>query len=85
MTGYIDNPTPPTRVRALRNIEDGKKYPYDGREKAEDWAVAAALGIFDNFSDRRGIKHELDGYDEDVKAELVDTVAEIIRAAKETA
>lgn len=83
MTEYIDNPTESNRQLALRDIAMGAKNPYDAREQTGDWARAAALGIFANFSDRRGIRHELDDIDDDVRAELVDTVAEIIRAAKD--
>jgi hypothetical protein len=83
MTDYIDNPTTPSRESALSDIAMGKKNPYDRRKKSKDWADKAARGIFANFSDRRGLKHELNSYDADVRRELVDTVAEIIRAAKD--
>lgn len=64
----------------------GQEYPYDGGEKAKarkpaDWAVKAARGVLSNLSDRRGIKQELEQVDDDVREELIDTIAEIIRHA----
>lgn len=41
-------------------------------------AEVAAKKIFENLLDRRGIKHELQSLDQDVKDELLNTIAKII-------
>ena len=64
----------------MRELERGEEYPYHG-QKPKDWAERAALGILWDLSDRRGIKHELDEVDQDVRVEIVQKMAEIIRAA----
>ncbi len=77
---------------AKNRLEHGAEFPYDAPDKwwngdgknppqAKDWAHAAARGVLADLSDRRGIKGELEMIDEDVRAELVKSVAEIIRAA----
>lgn len=63
-----------------RELSMGVQYPYHG-EKPKDWAEAAALGILYDLNDRRGIKHELGQVDGDTRAEIVATMASIIRAA----
>jgi hypothetical protein len=63
-----------------RDIAMGVKYPYHGKPP-KDWAEVAALGILRDLSDRRGIKHELGNVDGDIKAEIVEKMAAIIRAA----
>lgn len=52
---------------------------------APSWQVAAARGIINNLQGRRGIKYELqiDRIDEDVRQEIVLTLAAIIEAAPE--
>lgn len=71
-------------------IEHGAEFPYDGGldfwngagddpPLAADWAHAAARGVLADLSDRRGIKHELDQVDHDVRAELAKSLADIIR------
>ena len=66
-------------------IEMGIKYPYNGR-RPEDWAETAALGILADLGGRRGIKHEIEHVDLDVRDEIVLSLAEIIRmASKEQA
>lgn len=47
----------------------------------KDWAHRAARGIVADMGDRRGIKHELGGIDEETRAELVETFADIMRQA----
>lgn len=77
---------------AKHRLEHGAKFPYDATDEwwngdgknpppAKDWAHAAARGVLADLSDRQGIKWELEKIDEDVRAELVGSVAEIIRAA----
>lgn len=63
-----------------RDLARGVEYPFHGK-KPTDWAEAAALGILWDLSDRGGIKHELDGIDDEIKAEIVEKMAAIIRAA----
>jgi hypothetical protein len=46
-----------------------------------DKAHVAALGVLANLCDRRGIKWELRAIDDDIKREIVDTMAAIIREA----
>jgi hypothetical protein len=67
-----------------RDLEMGAKYPYHGKPPV-DWAEAAALGILRDLNDRRGIKHELAEVDDDVRGEIVETMAAIIRAARDAA
>jgi hypothetical protein len=80
---------------ALANIrlEHGNAYPYDAPDAwwnadtmttppaAVDWAHAAARGILADLKDRRTIKWGFDDTDEDVRAEIVSSIAEIIRTA----
>lgn len=65
---------------AKHRLEHGEKYPYHELPPA-DWAERAALGVLADLGDRRGIKHELNEPDLDVKAEIVATLADIIRCA----
>ncbi|MEX3555946.1 MAG: hypothetical protein VB131_04920 [Burkholderia gladioli] len=58
-----------------------KNYPNEAPPDCPDWAHAAARGVLADLTDRRGIKQELVDLDADVRAELVGSVAEIIRAA----
>jgi len=64
-----------------QKIQHGQQYPYDGERPNEDFAHIAARGIFADLTDRRGIKSELNRCDDDVRMEIVDSVAEIIRVA----
>jgi hypothetical protein len=78
---------------AAINLQLGAKYPYDAPDAwwdaegepvpppAVDWAHEAARGVLHDLQDRRGIKHEFVNIDEDVRAEIVASHAEIIRAA----
>lgn len=73
-------------------LEHGSRFPYDaGKEfwegsdsnppNANDWAHAAARGVLADLLDRRGIKHGFNDVDHDVRAELVQSLSEIIRLA----
>ena len=78
---------------AKHSIELGSTYPYDAPDSwwqsdetripppATDYAHKAARGILANLTDRRGIKQEFNNIDEDVRAEIVESIAEIIRVA----
>jgi len=80
-----------------RVLEHGAQYPYDGGEDfwqdptstpppATDWAHAAARGVLADLLDRRGIKWELnhEEIDHETRAEIVQSIAEIIRLAHAT-
>jgi hypothetical protein len=72
-------------------VVHGGKFPYDGGSEfwqrgrvpkpPTDWAHAAARGVLANLCDRRGVKHELRNVDHDVREEIAQTLAGIIRAA----
>lgn len=72
-------------------LDMGDKFPYDGGEEfwdgavapppPTDWAHRAARGVLSNLTDRSGVQDELKSLDHDVRAELVSTIAAIIRAA----
>jgi hypothetical protein len=73
-------------------LEHGNRFPYDAPDKwwksseenppaAADWAHEAARGVLADLQDRRDIKRGFENVDEDVRAELVQDLAEIIRIA----
>lgn len=73
-------------MKPEQTLKFGAEYPYDANDEGEappatDWAHAAARGVLADLCDRRGIKHELKNVDEDVRPELVEAIAAIIRAA----
>lgn len=61
----------------------GEDYDYDSFDPfpAPDWAHAAARGIVADLRDRRGVKDGFDGIIEEVRCELVASLANIIRRA----
>lgn len=79
-------------------LSHGNRYPFDANDHwwkfgkvtgvpatmlTDDWALRAARGIMGNFMDRRVIGETVrNGIDEEVRAEVVETMAGIIRAAK---
>lgn len=63
-----------------RDLARGVEYPYHG-QKPKDWAEAAAVGIMWDLNDRGGIKHELENIDEEIRVEIIEHMAKIIRAA----
>lgn len=79
-----------------KDLDHGATFPFDAPDSwwedgyshlpppaAADWAIAAARGVIANLQDRRSIKHGFDEIDEDVRSELVASLAAIIRRAKE--
>jgi hypothetical protein len=77
---------------AKHRLEHGDEFPYDapdlwwGSDKAappppKDWAHRAARGILADLGDRHTIKQGFREIDEEVRAELVESLADIIRAA----
>lgn len=78
----------------ITKLERGFEYPYDAPDgwwqdsdhesppAPEDWAHIAARGILYDLTDRRGIKQELQQVDEDVRKEITETMAMLIRHAE---
>jgi hypothetical protein len=76
-------------------LQRGANYPYDAPDSwraanveeppppALDWAHAAARGVVADLTDRRGIKWGFDNIDPDIRAEIVASLAAIIRLAHE--
>lgn len=73
-------------------LERGASFPYDASDEwwngdqetpppAMDWAHAAARGVLADLNDRRGIKDGFNEVDESVRAEIVQSLAEIIKLA----
>lgn len=76
------------------DLDHGARFPFDAPDAwwqegglpppaALDWSVVAARGVIANLQDRRSIKHGFDDVDEDVRTELVASLAAIIRQALE--
>lgn len=63
-------------------LDLGEKYPY-GDRKPTDWAERAAQGVIADLSDRGGIKHEIGAVDVEIAAEIIQSLAAIIRRANE--
>jgi hypothetical protein len=68
-------------MSAEQSLERGKKYPYDDHTKAEDWAHIAACGVLADLTGRGGVGDELDQCDEDIRIEITQSLAAIIRLA----
>lgn len=73
-----------------RTIQHGNKYPYDDPDSEgtrptppKDWAHSAARGILADLQYRHTIKHGFYGVDDETRAEIVSTISEIIRVAKD--
>lgn len=71
------------REQAEARIKQGSVFPFDGR-RTTDVYRSAALGVLADLKSRKGIKHELDQCDDDIKIEIVDSLALIIQVAMET-
>lgn len=72
-------------------LKCGEEYPYDNFDqedkrprKSKDWAHKAARGILWDLSDRGGIKHGFSGVDEEIRIEIIDKMADIIREAEKS-
>lgn len=80
---------------AKHALKMGDKYPYDATDEwwnsgeesdtppAKDWAHRAARGVIANLKDRHTIKRGFEGIDEDIRKEIVESLADIIRMAAE--
>ena len=77
---------------AEHTLKRGSEYPYDAPDKwwdgdgenpptPLDWAHHAARGVLADLNDRGGIKHGFANIDEDIRAEIVQSLATIIRIA----
>lgn len=70
-------------MRAKDLLEFGVKYPYDaddsGATRQGDWADKVARGIIADLTDRRDIKHGFNRVDHDIRCEIVETLASIVR------
>jgi hypothetical protein len=63
-------------------LKHGQEFPYDeSAGPSKDWAHAAARGVIADLADRRGIKNGFYDVDEDIREEIVASLAEIIRLA----
>ena len=63
-----------------REYERALKYPYDGLNTEEcSKERLIALAILSDLTDRKGIKSELYQVDEDVRVELIESLAKIIK------
>lgn len=80
---------------AIVSLQHGEKYPLDAPDAwwkgpagqapplAKDWAHLAARGVIADLQDRGGIKQQLtQEIDEDTRVEIINSLAEIIREAK---
>lgn len=63
---------------AENSVNQAKDSPYDERTPI-DTAHLAAQAVLADLTDRRGIKQELLYLDDDVKAEITESLAAIIR------
>lgn len=79
---------------AKQRLKHGNDFPFDAPDAwwegdatnpqpPKDWAHAAARGVVADLQDRRSIKHGLErgNIDENIRTEIVETLAEIIREA----
>ena len=74
-------------------LKHGSLFPYDASDSwwekggkpppSASKAHTAARGVIAELQDRRGIKHGFDGIDEELRKEIVETLAQIIREAME--
>ena len=69
-----------------RSIQRGIEYPYDGDDEGQSPVPltperVAAYGVLTDLLDRRGIGHALDDIDYEIKEEIVETLAGIIKEA----
>ena len=81
------------RTMAQRALDKGAEHPYDAPNgwrntddnepapDAADWAHSASRGILNDLTDRRSIKEGFEDLDAGIRAEIVESLAEIIREA----
>lgn len=67
-------------MSAKKTLERALRHPFDDREPT-DSAHRAALGTFGELTNRSGIGDALEQLDDDLRIDIVDAVAEVIREA----
>lgn len=79
--------------RTIQTLSRGNAFPYDAKDEwwgtnptpptppVVDWAHSAARGVIADLTDRGGIKYAFNDIDEDIRIEIVQSLAEIIRLA----
>lgn len=67
-------------MSAKKTLERALRHPFDDREPT-DSAHRAALGVLGELTSRSGIGDALEQLDDDLRVEIVDAVAEVIREA----
>jgi len=81
---------------AEHTLKHGLQYPYDAPDAwwegdgnnppaPDDWAHAAVRGILADLNDRRGIKHGFANINEEIRIEIAQSLARIVRVAKDQA
>lgn len=79
-------------MSAASKLVAGDKYPYDAPDDwwrdgdslpppPTDWAHRSARGVISDLTDRRDIKRGFENVDEDIRVEIIETIASIIRQA----
>lgn len=79
-------------AQAAISFKHGNKFPYDAPDDwweaidhvpppPDDWAHAAARGIIADLKGRKGIKHGFQELPEDIRIDIVTSLANIIRTA----
>ena len=79
---------------ARQSLHSGEHYPFDAPDEwiemysasrlppeAKDYAHRAARGIVANLMDRRGVKNGFNRIDEDMRIDIVEDIAAIVREA----
>lgn len=86
---------PLSAEQVLHRLEHSRLFPFDAPDswwaldeppilEPADWAIAAARAVVADLMDRRGIKREFEKVeDEATRAEIIESLARIIRAAQE--
>lgn len=81
-------------MSAANSLARGLNSPYDAPDAwwnedgntpppPKDWAHSAARGVIADLNGRGGIDSVLEGIDEETRAEIVESIAAVIRLAKE--
>lgn len=74
-------------MNAKQLLKLGNKYPYDAIGESDvamnpnDPAFRAARGVLADLGDRRGLSGELDDIDYELRGQIVESLAAIIREA----
>jgi hypothetical protein len=76
----IDNPMEARDMRdaARKSMAAGVAHPFDGRQPTDN-AHRVAHGILAQLVGRRGLGQVLEDVDDDVRVEIVEIIAELIR------